>query len=71
MHIDNANLISKVKEACEIVSGLLSVVQGHEMSLAKSNLEQVALWATQAIIAADAKNGSQPIQGNNNETSQG
>jgi hypothetical protein len=53
---ERTQLIQDIKLACEAVEALLDQVQSREMSLAKTNLEQAAMWATKAVVLEDEKN---------------
>jgi ribosome-associated translation inhibitor RaiA len=46
---DNHNLIMAIKEAAEHLERQLLRVQGREMSLAITNLEQSIMWASKAV----------------------
>jgi hypothetical protein len=58
---ENGRLIMQIKSAFEEVEGYLIKVKSREMSIALTNLEQAAMWATKAIMLEDEKNGSLPI----------
>ena len=48
-------LIVQIKETAEKMEGLMQNVKSREMSLALTKLEEVTMWATKAIVLADAK----------------
>ncbi len=52
---EDANLITSIKSKCEELEELMNNVSSREMSLAKTNLEQAAMWATKAIVLEGEK----------------
>jgi hypothetical protein len=48
-------LIVQIKETAEKMEGLMQNVKSREMSLALTKLEETTMWATKAIVLADAK----------------
>jgi len=53
---ENSAFILLIKTKCEELEVLLDKISSREMSLAKTNLEQVSMWATKAIALYDEKN---------------
>jgi hypothetical protein len=56
---ENQNLIRSIKEAAEVMEGLMRSVNSREMSLALTNLEQCTMWSTKAIVLADERKGDE------------
>jgi hypothetical protein len=50
---EGAKLVVDVKEAAEVIEGLLSSLKIRESALALTNLEQCTMWATKAIVLLD------------------
>jgi hypothetical protein len=56
---ENQKLIRSIKEAAEVMEGLMRLVNSREMSLALTNLEQSTMWSTKAIVLADERKGDE------------
>lgn len=52
---DHTDLILDIKNKAEEIEKLFKLIQGREMSLAMTNLEQAIMWATKAIVLDDDK----------------
>lgn len=61
IHPDNKQLIELIKSTANKMETMFSLVNGREMSLAKTNLENAIMWASKAVVLEDEKQNGKPF----------